>query len=121
MASLADLKESNATNDSDTVNATLSTTATAIIAASGTSPYLCAVVDFVFLTLIQMFLVFFGLVGNTLSMIVFWTMTPQTPTSLLLIWLSVFDNVVLVFYFLLTGIGPICKLYQVSDNPSPGP
>lgn len=77
------------------------------------SSYICNAVDFVLHSVFQVIFLACGLAGNSLSMLIFAKTKPHTPTAFLLIWLGVCDNVVLVIYFLMTGISPICRFYAV--------
>lgn len=78
-----------------------------------TSAYVCNAVDFVFRGVFQVIFLIGGLAGNSLSMVIFAKTRPHTPTAFLLIWLGVCDNVLLVVYYLLTGISPVCRFYAV--------
>lgn len=76
-------------------------------------PYFCAAIDFAFFSVIQGCFLIFGLFGNSLSMFVFSIQKPLTPTAFLLIFLGFYDNVVIIFFTLITGVSPICRLCNV--------
>ena len=52
--------------------------------------------------------------GNAVSMIVFWPVNNESPTAaaFLLMCLAVFDNIMLLLYYLLTGIPYTCRYYD---------
>jgi len=56
--------------------------------------------------------------GNTVSVMVFWPMKDESlsATAFLLICLSIVDNVMLVLYYLLLGVRPICNFTRTSQH-----
>jgi hypothetical protein len=63
----------------------------------------CLISDYFHVVIMLGLLVLFGTVGNTLTIIVLWTKRNKNSTSLLLIWLAVFDNGVVIMRFILNG------------------
>jgi len=56
--------------------------------------------------------------GNTVSVMVFWPMKDESlsATAFLLICLSIVDNVMLVLYYLILGVRPICNFTRTCQH-----